>query len=616
MTQALVDEAAVSSVPPARQSLWKAMLRNPLSLIGLIVLATVILVAVFASWLAPMDPTTPSFVVNAPPGTPDHLLGTDSSGRDLLSRLIYGSRMTLLGALIAIVVALVVGVPSGLVAGYFGGATDNVTSYVANVLLSLPNMVVLLAVIAALGPSLVFTMVAFGVLLSPGLFRLVRAQVMAVRNDLYVDAARVSGLSNTRIIGRHVLFVVRAPIIIQASILTGIAIIVQSGLGFLGLDDPSVPTWGGMLGNAFGVIYLAPWSIVWPGAAIAITVASLVLVGNGLRDAVQGVDAGAERVRRRRRSRVAASRPPVEAVASARSADEAPVTAIEDSGAALVVRHLKIGYPQPDGTDRVVVRDVSFSIRRGEVRGLVGESGSGKTQTAFAILGLLPTGGTVMAGEILLHGRNLVGMPDKERRTLLGKAIGYIPQEPMSNLDPAFTIGHQLIWPLIADGMKRGAATEKVLGLLAEVGIPDPKRTFRAYPHQVSGGMAQRVLIAGAIASDPDLLIADEATTALDVTVQAEVLNLLRRLQRDRHMAVLLVTHNFGVVADICDTVAVMRNGAIIEEASAEELFAHPREDYTRMLLESTLEDAVPRSPIGTASRRLSGQAPRERSGE
>ena len=590
----MTDQTAIlegnTPLAPGRRGLFASIMRNPIAMTGLILLTLVVLVAVLAPWLAPMDPTVPdAAAINAPPGTLGHLLGGDSAGRDTLSRLIFGARLTLSSALVAISVAMAIGIPAGLVAGYFGRWFDNAASWFANILMSVPGMVALLAVYAAVGPKTYVVMAALGLMMSPGIFRLVRAQVIGVRNELYIDAARVSGLSNLHIIGRHVLFVVRAPIIIQGAVLSGLAIVVQSGLQFIIAFDPTTPSWGAMLLDAFTVLYLAPTALIWPGAAIAITVASLVLLGNGLRDAIQGVkQEPSPRVIARRYARTH--------------------TTVEPTGEhVLEVQGLKIGYPQDDGSDIVVVHDVSLTVDRGQVLGLVGESGSGKTQSAFAVLGLLPRGGVVMNGSILVEGTDVLALGSDERRALLGRTIAYIPQEPTSNLDPAFTVGQQLVEPLTARGMKKKEAVEKVLGLLAEVGLPEPRRTFTAYPHQVSGGQAQRVLIAGAISQDPVLLIADEPTTALDVTVQADVLSLLRRLQRDRNMAVVLVTHNFGVVADLCDSVAVMRRGHVVEAAPALELFANPHDPYTVMLLESTLDDVEPRPPLGTAGRRLAG---------
>jgi peptide/nickel transport system permease protein len=557
----------------------RKVLRNPLAVVALLVLVTIVLASIFAPLIAPNDPTALRLdKINGGPGG-GYLLGGDGAGRDIFSRLLYAGRNTLTGALIALSVALVLGVISGLLSGYYGGFLDGILGWAANLLMALPTMIVLLALFQALGSSIYLSMVTFGVMLSPGFYRLVRGQVMAVKHELYVDAARVSGLSDPRIIGRHILLVVRAPVVIQASVVAGIAIVVQSGLEFLGLGDPGTPTWGGMLQDAFTNIYNSPIAIWWPGATIALTVASLVLLGNAIRDVIQRTD----RPRRPPRLELVPLPDPKD------TADE-PL---------LRIRNLSVGYPSADGYTEVV-HGVDLDVRRGEVMGLVGESGSGKTQTAFSVLGLLAPGGTLLgASSIRFDGVELARQPEPERRALRGRRIGYIPQEPMSNLDPCFRVGDQLVEPLRkVSGMTKAAATAEALHLLERVGIPDPRRTFAAYPHEISGGMAQRVLIAGAVSGKPDLLIADEPTTALDVTVQADVLDLLRDLQTEFGMAMLLVTHNFGVVADICDRVAVMQDGRIVEVNGVRPLFANPRHPYTKTLLNSTLEDSAPRAAI------------------
>jgi peptide/nickel transport system permease protein len=263
-----------------------------------------------------------------------------------------------------------------------------------------------------------------------------------------------------------------------------------------------------------------------------------------------------------------------------------------------------VNYPQSDGNFKVVVRGLSLDVAPGEIVGLVGESGSGKTQTAFSILGLLPPEAEVTADVLTVAGESLMGRDAQGMRRLRGSVIAYIPQEPMSNLDPSFTIGSQLMENLRA-GMSRQEAKKTVLHLLERVGITEPVRVFNSYPHQISGGMAQRVLIAGAVAPRPKLLIADEPTTALDVTVQAEILDLLRDLQGEYGMGMLLVTHNFGVVADLCDRVMVMRSGEIVESGEVRNIFHRPQHPYTQQLIGSILdedkirEDLVsPRTPL------------------
>lgn len=559
---------------------FRRFLRNPLGVASAVVLILIILGALIVPFLPLPDPGLVD-LRNAmlPPGA-EHLLGTDSSGRDVLSRLLWGAQVSLAGAALALIVALIVGLPTGLIAGYYGGRFDAVANWVNNLNMALPGIVVLLAVRAVAGPSVWISMAVFGVLLAPGVFRIVRASVQAVRGELYVDAARVSGLGDARIIGRHVLTVVRAPVIIQSARLASIAIAVQAGLEFLGVTDSTVISWGAMLNEGFRRIFIAPSLIFWPSLAIGVTTMALILLGNAMRDALEDRGQG---------DTTKVGRP--EKAAAASLADR-------PDSSLLSVRDLEVSYGVDDAQN-TVVHHVSLDIAPGEVLGLVGESGSGKTQTAFSVLGLLPDGGWVSRGSIRFDGTELTELASAQRRKLRGNSIAYIPQEPLSNLDPSYRIGRQLTEPLRSSlGMSKKAAKERALSLLAKVGIPDPEATFRAYPHEISGGMAQRVLIAGAVAGEPKLLIADEPTTALDVTVQAEVLDLLRDLQRETHMAVLLVTHNFGVVADICDRVAVMQHGRIVETNDVETILQNPSEPYTRTLLDSMLEEGPVRTYV------------------
>jgi peptide/nickel transport system permease protein len=552
---------------------------NPLSVGCAAVLFTIVAVVALAPVLPLADPARIDLFGTLAGPSAEHWLGTDSSGRDVLSRLVWGGQVNLLGAALALGVSAVLGVSTGLVAGYYGRWFDSAGTWVTSLLQALPAIVVLLAVRAVAGPSTWIAMTVFGVILMSGYFRIVRAAVQAVRGELYVDAARVSGLSDGRIIGRHVLTVVRAPIIIHSARVAGIAIAVQAGLQFLGVGDNSMPSWGAMINEGFRKLSIAPLLVLWPAVLVGLVCACLLLLSNGLRDALE--DRGTPN---------GTTRPP---------ADPAPMPAAapdEVVGDLLTVRGLQVAYG-----DRTVVHGVDLHVDAGEVLGLVGESGSGKTQTAFAVLGLLPEGGRVSAGSIVFAGEELTRMPAQRRSrqrhaALCGTQMAYVPQEPMSNLDPAFRIGYQLVTPMrVHLGLSRAEARERALALLSRVGIPDPKRTFDSYPHEISGGMAQRVLIAGAISCDPKLLIADEPTTALDVTVQAEVLDLLRDLQREYRMGVVLVTHNFGVVADICDRVAVMQHGRIVETGAVEQIFADPRHSYTRTLLDSMVDDGPAR---------------------
>ncbi|MHC9043629.1 dipeptide/oligopeptide/nickel ABC transporter permease/ATP-binding protein [Microbacterium saperdae] len=576
-----------------RSGLFRRFLRHPGGYIPLAIFLLILLVGVLAPLLAPMDPNFVDLsAAKASPG-PEHLLGGDSTGRDILSRLIYGTRTTLWGALITIVTALAIGVPAGVAAGYFGGTFDRVATWISDALQSIPGMIILLVVAAGSRNNFEVLMATVGVFMVPGYFRISRSQTLAVRGEPYIDAARVSGLSDARIIFRHVIKAVYPPVIIQTALTAGIAMGMQAGLQFLGIGDSNVPSWGAMMLEGFRLMLTYPLMLLWPSAALGLTIAVLAIMGSTLAELVQVRTPRA--ARRRNGASTAAPMPTVAATGT---------TQHEAAAAALRVENLRVVHATPAG-ETEVVHGVTLDVAPGEVVGIVGESGSGKSQTVFSVLDLLPSTGRAFADAIWVGGTDVTRATPKQRQALLGRAIGYVPQEPMSNLDPSYTIGHQLIEPLRrTHGLSRTAARERARAMLVRVGLTDPDRVMRSYPHQVSGGMAQRVLIAGAIAGRPALLVADEPTTALDVTVQAEVLELLRELQAEYGMALLIVTHNFGVVADICDRVIVMRGGDIVESGPVDDLFAAPAEEYTRALISASLDDADGRAELDRVAQR------------
>lgn len=598
-TTGIPATAPITFVPPA---LWSRVLKRPIGAISLAFLSLVAVIAVIGPFIAPQDPNHKNLRSLAEVPSSAHLMGTDSSGRDVLSRILSATQTSIGAALLAVFVAALIGISAGLIAGYYQGMFNRLSSWVIELIMALPGIVILLAGTALIGPSVWISMIIVGVLLAPAYYRLVYDSVSAVRTELYIDAARVSGVSDARIIGRHVLSVVRAPIVIQTANVASIALAVQSGLEFLGIGDVNVPTWGGMLTDGFRNIYSVPILTLWPALAIAITCLALTLLANVLRDELERSSTTQAQQRR------AGSRDKLPVIT--RREDALDLTAVIEhrdpmddvaGEPVLRVRDLRVGYNRPDGSTLEVVRGISFDVRKGEVHGLVGESGSGKTQTAFATLGLLPPNGRVTSGSIRYEGVDLVGSSDRAYAAIRGRRIGYIPQEPMSNLDPCFTIGSHLVEPLRrVRGVSKKLATERSLELLERVGIRDPQRCFAAFPHEISGGMAQRVLIAGAVSTDPDLIIADEPTTALDVTVQADVLDLLRELQSERGLSLLLVTHNFGVVADLCDRVTVMQSGRFVEQGHVRAIFNDPQHPYTVSLLEAILDEEDARGPLVT----------------
>lgn len=571
-----------------RHGTFRRLIKKPTVWIAAAILSTAIFFSFFGSLLAPFDPNfTKLDLVNIAPFRSEFILGGDRAGRDIFSRLLSATANTIGGSAIAVIVTVAIGVSIGLMAGYYGRTFDAIGASLSNLIQAVPGIVVLIAVYVVTGPSTVTSMIVVGILFAPAYFRLVRNVVIAVRNELYVDAARVSGLSDFRILSRHILVVVRAPIIIEMAYVAGIALVIQAALEFIGLGSPESPTWGGMLQDSFNALYISPFAILWPALSIVLTVLAFVFLSNAVRDTLsdpRSNDGGARRA--------VIKHPEGEDVAEPGA-----------TRAFLTVDGLSIAYPLSKSESRTVVNGVSLEVDRGEVLGLVGESGAGKSQVAFAILGLLPPEAIVTSGRIVLDGRALLGLSEKKLNLLRGSEIAYVPQEPMSNLDPAFTVGQQFAFAMRKKlGLTRAETRERALSLLARVNINDPERVYDYYPHQLSGGMAQRVLIAIAVSCDPKLLIADEPTTALDVTVQADVLDLLRDLQQERSMALVLVTHNFGVVADICDRVAVMKDGAVVETGDTRDIMKNPQHPYTRLLLDSVLDNVPMRSPLGSGS--------------
>ena len=562
-----------------RQRVQARLGRNKLAMAGGFYLLAAGAVAVLAPLLAPHDEnqaTRFQDILFDPSG--EYWLGTDHVGRDIASRLMFGARYALLAGAEAVAVALVIGIPLGLVIGYFRGWVDAVVMRVVETVVAVPAIVMAMAIIAGLGTGLTKAMLAVGLVYSMVIARLTRAEVFAAREELYVDGAISSGASSARVMFRHVLPNVAPALIVQTTLLFAQAILAEAGLSFLGIGAGSdQASWGRMLRDAQLSIDRTIWPAIPPGLAVFSTVVAFNVFGDGLRDAFA-------RQARGGRIGVGDVRPRIERTSAGLPPDP-PVL--------LSVRGLSVAFPKPGTADDVdVVSDVDIDIRRGEVVSLVGESGSGKSITALSIMGLVPDPGRATASSISLDGTELVGKPFDELSRIRGTEIGVIFQEPFAALNPAHTVGRQVAEPLRYHlGMSRADARARTLELLAEVGIPDPESRIDNYPHQFSGGMAQRVVAAMALACSPKLLIADEATTALDVTVQGQLLDLIGDLARERDMSVLLITHDLGVVADLADRVAVMYAGEIVETGRLDDVFASPQHPYTEGLIR-----AIPRN--------------------
>ena len=585
MTQAPTPLAAAPSEPasraPTARAWLRALLGSPVSAVSLLWLLTVVVISALASLLAPDNPLQNNLNALLQGPSLHHLLGTDELGRDVLSRLMFGGATLLWGAAEATAVALLLGVPAGLLAGYSGKTADRLLTWVADLSFALPAFIIVVALAVIYPQNVVILMGALGVISAGGVLRFTRNLTRAVRDELYVDAARVAGLRRRQILLRHILPVIAPPLVVQAFVGMSVGLIVLASLSFLGLGtNPETPNWGQMIYDASQQITSDPWLLVPAGAALVLTVMALNFLGNSVRDLAPGT-----------RQSGRARQPRLHGRAGRRDLPQAGAAGpAEPSQSSLLrVRDLVVAFPAPGPAGlQAVVDRVSFDVAAGETFGLVGESGCGKTMSVLAVPGLVPAPGVVSGGSILFDGIELIGASGRVLRGVRGNRIGFISQEPMTALDPSFTVGSQLREVLRRHGRISGrTARSRCCELLTEVGIPDPVTTAKCFPHQVSGGMAQRIAIAMALSGEPDLLIADEPTTALDVTVQAEILDLLRGLSERRSMALLLVTHDLGVVADICDRVAVMYAGQIVEEGRAGEVLSDPKHPYTIGLLSS-----------------------------
>jgi len=552
---------------------------SPGAVAGLVWLVAMVAASLTAPLWLPYKTEDQDFtaVLSGPTGA--HWLGTDELGRDILSRIFAAAAGTLGTSMLTVIVGVGLGTILAMLAAGAGERTEGVISRVTEVMMSLPGTVIILAVIGAVGTNIPVVMAILGILMSAGIYRVILGQAKSLQSQLYVDAAKVDGASPLRISLRHVLPGLANTIVVQAALIFAVGMLIQAGLAFIGFGPPiPQPSWGGMIQGASQHVYDAPWMMVPTGAVLALTVLSANAIGNALGKAPNAAaphlpSAAARRQRAKAVAAIAAAPVPT-------AKDGALVR--ETAKGTLSVRNLSVGV---DNGVRLVT-DVSFDVEQGTVLGLVGESGCGKTMTALSLLGLLPSGVSVTGGQILWNGRNLAATTDKDMESVRGREIALISQEPMRALDPMFTVGYQLTATIRRlRGMGNAEARKEALSLLEKVGIVDAARILKTYPHQISGGMAQRVAIALALSGQPRLLVADEPTTALDVTVQAEILSLLRALVKDTGMSVVMVTHDLGVVADICDQVAVMYAGQVVENGRTAAILDSPRHPYTLALL-------------------------------
>ncbi len=565
-------------------SSWQRLRRNHLTVVGLGIVSLFCLISLLAPLLPLPDPDATNLAQRLlPPLSPGHFLGTDQLGRDMLSRLIWGTRVSLSVGIIATLIASVVGSLFGIIAGYYGGRLDNLLMRSIDMLMAFPYMLLALAIVAALGPGLMNALFAIAIVNIPFFARNVRGVAVSQARSDYIEAARLNGQSDSNILFTELLPNVMPVIIITISTTVGWMILETAGLSFLGLGaQPPQADLGSMLGEGRKMIITAPHEATLPGLVILILVIGINLLGDGLRDVLDPRLKSGTLVRPKARTAVD---PALEA-----KPEEKQITA-GNKESVLRVNELRTYFNMGNEIYKAV-NNVSFNLIPGESLGIVGESGSGKSVTALSLMGLVATPpGIIKSGSICYNGKNLVGASLETLQKLRGNRITYVFQDPLTTLNPLLTVGDQ-----IAETLKRHQTCsgrkikDRMIELLKQVQIPNAEDRAKAYPHELSGGMRQRVGIAMALANDPEIIIADEPTTALDVTIQAQVLGLINNLRKERGLSLLFITHDFGVVSEVCDRVMVMYAGKVVEAGTAQAVINSPLHPYTRRLI-----DCVPR---------------------
>jgi peptide/nickel transport system permease protein len=561
------------------------------SRIALTVLVLVALGAVFAPLLT-QDPLATGVPAQPPGG--EHWFGTDRAGRDVFARVVHGARYSLVIGLGATLLALVVGSCLGALAATSRRFADEAVMRSLDVVMSFPPIALAAVLVAVFGPSVPVIIFTIAFVYSPSLARVVRANVLEQYGEDYVSAERVIGARRGYIVARHVAVNCAAPVLVFATVMVADSIIFEASLSFIGagVQDPD-PSWGSVLAYGRQILLSGGWwATLFPGLCLLVTVLALNVLSEGMTDAAASPDKA--RADGGDQGKDAATVPAALPAADSSEVDAALAelaTRLEATGPAvrplpeeaadlLVVRDLTIRFPDRYGDTRVV-DGISFTVREGETLGLVGESGCGKSITSLAVMGLLARNAEV-SGEILYRERDLLKLSPGERRALMGPEIAMVYQDAMSSLNPSVLIGTQLRRLTSRGGTRTPAELLELVGL-------SPARTLRSYPHELSGGQRQRVLIAMALSRSPRLLIADEPTTALDVTVQAQVVELLVRLRDELGFAMVLVSHDLALVGDLAHRVAVMYAGQVAEAGDTRALLTDPAHHYSRGLLGSVV---------------------------
>jgi peptide/nickel transport system ATP-binding protein/peptide/nickel transport system permease protein len=544
--------------------------------------------AVVPSLIAPYNPTVADLNASllGPGATASngtfHLLGTDSLGHDVLSQLIYGTRPIGEVVLASLLLSGAFGLTYGLLAAFSPSFLGRVLMRIADIQLAIPSFVLAVLLAYLVGAGIGSSTLAIAVVTWPIYARLVRSEALKLRRADYVLAARVSGLTWFEVLRHHIFKNVASVFVIFLSFYVAVAIIIESSLSFLGYGvQPPTADWGSMLAN--GVNYFNQWWLaVVPGVAVILMILAVNTLGETLR---QRLDPRAHAA-----IRSAGRAPGAAPQGSVRAAGSRPVPAAPAPAAASTaarIERLSVGT----AAGRSILRDVSIRIDPGVVTAIVGESASGKSTICLALLDLLPESLRVTSGDVWVGGENITRRRASEMRRLRGRVMGAVFQDPLASLDPVRRVGKQLGEARIVHGLSKRKEAQAWSLHAAEdlLGFAEPASVLATHPHQLSGGMRQRICIGIAVSAEPDLLVADEPTTALDVSVRGRVLRSLETYRQQSGCAVVLVTHDIAIVRAMADRVVVLYGGCVLEQGPKDKIFAHPRSPYTKALMDASV---------------------------
>jgi peptide/nickel transport system permease protein len=574
MFTSLRPNAARKYFRPAR---WLPSRPTPLQWVAIGLLALVVLAALLPGLLVHQDPLALS--QGPPRQAPSwgHVFGTDEFGRDIFARVVFAARSSVLVGIAAPMLALVAGTLLGSAAAMLGRWTGAAVQRLTDVLVAFPAIVLAVVLASVFSPGLGTTILVLAIIYTPAMARVVRANVTTQLREDYVTAARSVGASRTWLLVHHIGRNAFAPVLVFATTLIADVIFMEAALSFIGLGiQPPTPSWGNIINDGRTLTSSGGWWVTtFAGLAVFLCVLAVNIVAEWLSESL---DSG-------RRATTDDDKDTAATVTSwpRTSIDPTLFNAREPApqGQPLLrVRDLTIGFPGVHG-DVDVVRRMRLDVRPGEVVGLVGESGSGKSLTGLAVTGLLPASARV-SGSITFRDRELLTMDSAERRPLLSHEIAIVYQDALSSLNPGMTVRQQLRQVCRRGGTRTPAELLEMVDLPAKAVLP-------AHPHELSGGQRQRVLIALALARNPALLIADEPTTALDETIQAQVLATLELLRREFGLAILLVSHDLALIGAMAHRVVVLYAGQVAEVGDTADVLARPVHPYTNGLLASVV---------------------------